>query len=122
MEKNHWEPIMRTPKIVLALGLAALPLAAHAADERPPVLEPVPEIAPPPGVVDAELEPQVTIRQQGNNKIEEYRLRGRLYMVKVTPRHGRPYYLIDQRGDGQMRRYDDLSPNFVVPMWMIKEF
>lgn len=113
---------MRTPMLALALGFAALPPAAHAVEERPPVLEPVPEIAPPPGVADADLEPQVTIRRHGDNKIEEYRLRGRLYLVKVTPRHGRPYYLIDQRGDGQMRRYDDLSPNFVVPMWMIKEF
>lgn len=113
---------MRTAQLVLAAGLAALPLAALAVDEKPPQLEPVPEIAPPPGVNEDELGPQVTITRQGPDKVEEFRLRGRLYMIKVTPKHGKAYYLIDQRGDGQMRRYDDLSPNLVVPMWMIKEF
>jgi hypothetical protein len=114
--------MMRTALLVLAASLAALPTAANAVDERPPKLEPVPDIPPAAGVPDAALEPEVTISHRGEDKVEEFRLRGRLYMVKVTPPHGRPYYLIDPRGDGQMRRYDDLSPNFVVPLWMIKEF
>jgi len=118
----HRENIMRKSLFVLAACLATLPIATQAVEEKPPHLEPVPEIAPPPGVTDESLEPQVTITRRGENKIEEYRMQGRLYMVKVTPRHGKPYYLVDPRGDGQMRRYDDLSPNFVVPMWMIKEF
>lgn len=112
---------MRTTLPILLAALAALPIAAGAADEKPPKLEPVPEIAPPPGVTD-ELEPQVTITRRGADKVEEFRMKGRLYMIKVTPRHGKSYYLVDQRGDGLMRRYDDLSPNFVVPMWMVKEF
>lgn len=113
---------MRTSLTLFAVLLAALPLASQAVDETPPKLEPVPEIAPAPGVTDAELEPQITITRKDGNKIEEYRLRGQLYMVKVTPRRGKPYYLVDPRGDGQMKRYDDLSPNLVVPMWMVKEF
>lgn len=109
---------MRAPiPLLLAMALALPALA-----EGQPKLEPVPEIAPPPGVADTDLEPQVTITHKGRDKVEEFRLKGRLYMIKVTPQHGRPYYLIDPHGDGQMRRYDDLSPNFVVPMWMIKEF
>ncbi|TCJ16310.1 DUF2782 domain-containing protein [Parasulfuritortus cantonensis] len=113
---------MRTTLLVLTAGLAVFPLAAGAVDDKPPQLQPVPEIAPPPGVQDPDLEPKVTISRRGDDKVEEYRLHGRLYMIKVTPRHGKPYYLVDQRGDGLMRRYDDLSPNLVVPMWMIKEF
>ena len=112
---------MRTALFVLAIPLAALSIAAGAADGKPPKLEPVPVIAPPPGRGD-DLEPQVTITRRGSDKAEEYRIKGRLYMIKITPRHGKPYYLVDPRGDGQLRRYDDLSPNFVVPMWMIKEF
>lgn len=118
----HRENIMRKSLLIMATCLATLPVAALAVDEKPPKLEPVPEIAPPPGVKDPDLEPQVTITRKGENKVEEYRMHGRLYMVKVTPRNGKPYFLIDQRGDGLMRRYDDLSPNLVVPMWMIKEF
>lgn len=122
MNKNHLGNIMRKALPVLAALLAVTPITIQAADAMPPKLEPVPEIAPPPGVTDEELEPQITITRRGADKVEEFRMRGRLYMIKVTPRHGKSYYLVDQRGDGSMRRYDDLSPNFVVPMWMVKEF
>jgi hypothetical protein len=104
----------------LFASLLALPVA-HA-QEAPSRLESLPDIPPPPGMVDPALEPQITIVQRGQDRVEEFRIKGRLYMIKVTPPHGRPYYLIDQRGDGQMRKYDDLSPNFQVPMWVIHEF
>jgi hypothetical protein len=90
--------------------------------QQAPNLEPLPYIPPPPGVVDPDLEPQITITQKGEDKVEEFRMKGRLYMIKVTPSHGKPYFLVDQRGDGLMRRYDDLSPNFMVPMWLIHAF
>ena len=106
--------------VLLLSGLLATP-AAFAAD-KPPKLEPLPDIPPPPGMVDPALEPQITITHRGEDRIEEFRIKGRLYMIKVTPPHGKPYFLIDQRGDGQMRKYDDLSPNFQVPMWVIHEF
>lgn len=111
---------MRATLPLLTALLFAMPAVAQ--DPVKPKLEAVPEIPPPPGVVDAAEEPQVTISHRGKDKVEEYRIKGRLYMIKVIPRRGKPYYLVDQRGDGQMRRHDDLSPNFVVPMWMIKEF
>jgi hypothetical protein len=109
---------MRT--LIFLLGLAFLAAPALAADKAG--LQPLPEIPPPPGMVDPELEPQVTITQRGEDKIEEYRIRGRLYMVKVTPPHGVPYYLIDERGDGVFNRHDLLNPTFQVPMWVIVEF
>jgi len=96
--------------------------AASARAEQAPKLMPLPEIPPPPGIVDADLEPEVTIGRKGGDTVEEYRIKGRLYLIKVTPPHGRPYFLIDPRGDGQLRRYDDLSPNFMVPLWVVKEF
>jgi len=109
-------------RVTCVLLLSALCLAPPALAQEPPRLEPLPDIPPPPGVVDADLEPQVTIKRQGGDRIEEYRIKGRLYLIKVTPPHGHPYYLIDPRGDGQLRRYDDLSPNFLVPLWVVKEF
>ena len=111
---------MRSTAYLLASLLLISP-ALMAAD-KPAGLTPLPDIPPPPGMVDADLEPQITIVQRGDERIEEYRVKGRLYMIKVTPPHGRPYFLIDQRGDGQMRKYDDLSPNFQVPLWVIHEF
>ena len=111
---------MRTSAFLLAALLAALGIPAASGDK--PRLEPIPDIPPPPGVVDPTLEPQITIIQRGGDRVEEFRIKGRLYLIRVTPPHGRPYYLVDQRGDGAMRRYDDLSPNFQVPMWVITEF
>ncbi len=104
--------------LLLATMLAAAPVLA----EHQPPLEPVPDIPTPPGVADESLEPQVTITQRGEDRIEEYRIKGRLYLIKVVPPHGKPYYLIDVRGNGRLVRYDDLSPNFMVPMWVIFEF
>lgn len=48
-------------------------------------------------------------------------MRGKLYMVKVTPPHGVPYYLIDKEGNGQMVRHDG-TPELAVPMWVIKSW
>ena len=35
-------------------------------------------------------EPQVTITRRGEDKVEEFRIRGKLYMVRVTPPMGCP--------------------------------
>ena len=47
---------------------------------------------------------------------------GRLYAMKVTPPHGKPYFLIDNNGDGQMVRRDSLDPGLRVPQWVIRTF
>lgn len=115
---------MRSIAFILVGLVLAFPALADSsvAAEKPAKLQSLPDIPPPPGMIDADLEPQITIVQRGDERVEEFRIKGRLYMIKVTPPHGRPYYLIDQRGDGQMRKYDDLSPNFQVPLWVIHEF
>ena len=80
-------------------------------------------VAPPPGLApDPALEPQVTITTRGENKVEEYRINGRLYAMKVTPPHGKPYFLIDTTGDGQMVRRDSLDSGLRVPQWVIRTF
>ncbi|MGI9046307.1 MAG: DUF2782 domain-containing protein [Burkholderiales bacterium] len=90
----------------------------------PPELEPLPEALPPPPGAPSEgdLEPQVTIIERGENTIEEYRYNGRLYLVKVTPPHGVPYYLIDRTGDGNFSRSDVLDGGVSPPMWVIHQF
>jgi hypothetical protein len=54
--------------------------------------------------------------------VEEYRVNGRLYMMKVTPPHGVSYYLVDDRGDGTFSRKDALDTGVRVPMWVIGTF
>ncbi len=69
---------------------------------------------------DEELEPEVTIIQREDATVEEYRLNGRLYSVKVTPKVGKPYYFVDRDGDGVMEsRMSDLYNPFRVPQWVI---
>jgi Protein of unknown function (DUF2782). len=35
-------------------------------------------------------EPDVTIRQEGDRTVQEYRVNGFLYAIKVIPKHGKP--------------------------------
>ncbi len=107
---------MRRTLTALLLA-AALPAFA----QQPPALEPIPEPPPMPADSEAVDEPEVTIVKRGEDTVTEYRIRGKLYMVKVTPPHGVPYYLIDKEGNGQMVR-DDAAPNLAVPMWVIKSW
>ncbi len=69
------------------------------------------------------LEPEVTIRQDGRGRIEEHRINGRLYMIKITPSKGYPYYLLDSDGDGELEtRRNDLDPDVLVPRWTLFEW
>ncbi len=86
-------------------------------------LQEVPEAAPPPpsSIEDGQaLEPDVTIVQRKDATVEEYRLNGRLYMIRVTPFIGKPYYLIDNNGDGLLEsKISDLQRDPIVPQWVI---
>ena len=43
--------------------------------------------------------PDVSVRQEGENTIEEYRRSGQVYMVVITPRNGVPQtYMVDPQG------------------------
>jgi len=115
---------MTLPRTPLAAAFFALFLAAGAALAQPapppPKLEPLPEIPPPPGVAaESELEPQVTITRREGEIVEEVRIGGELRFIRVTPRHGRPYYLIpDGNGQNFVRR-DSLDPGLRVPLWVL---
>ncbi|MFA7096525.1 MAG: DUF2782 domain-containing protein [Gammaproteobacteria bacterium] len=102
---------------ILSLALA-LPVAAMAADEPPAVPEPPP--LPEPVESGEVLEPEITIIQREQDRVEEFRVRGQLYMVKITPRRGAPYYLIDTDGDGQLEtRRSELEPDMLIPNWVL---
>jgi hypothetical protein len=112
--------------LALMLLAAAFDAAAQStARSRPPGTMPLDEAPPPPPMVttDPALEPQVTTRTEGDNTIQEYRLRGKLYMQKVTPRNGPAYILMDQRGDGTFSKQDNtLDIGNRVPQWVLLEF
>lgn len=106
--------------IVLAASATAL---AQQAAPLPPKLEPLPEIAPPPELVgDPDLEPQVTISRKDGETIEEARVQGRLLWIKVTPRHGRPYFLVPDGGGETFIRRDSFDTGLKVPLWVLFTF
>ena len=109
-------------RFLFLLLLSALSAGAFADNDKkaPGKLEPLP---PPPAMGNEDSdEPGVTITKQTGQTIEEYRVGGRLYMIKVTPKVGKPYYLIDDRGDGKFARQESLDSGFRPPSWVIHRF
>ena len=95
----------------------ALPVLAQTGERQPlPAIPP-----PPPGMeaFDAALEPQVTIVPAERETREEFRIKGKLYMIKVTPAVGKPYYLVDNQGDGNFVQMEVAGPLTRPPMWII---
>ena len=112
-------------RIFLTASLLAAFALTAAAQQRPADLQPLPEPPPPPPrMADDPLEPQVTIRKQGEDHVEEHRVNGKLYMIKVTPPHGTPYYLVDHKGDGNFSHSETgvADKGISVPMWVIHSF
>jgi hypothetical protein len=99
---------------VLAAWAWAQPAEPPASvDDRPPALIPL----------DDSVEPQITIRDREGEIVEEYRVNGRLYKIRVTPLRGEPYILIDHRGDGSFVPHDGPgTPGLSVPQWVIGTF
>jgi len=116
---------MRTLLAVTLLAAAFGAAAQSTARARPPGTMPLDEPPPPPPIVaeDPSIEPQVTVRTEGDNTIHEYRVSGKLFMQRVTPKHGKPYVLMDTKGDGTFTRQDNTLDNGVrVPQWVLLEF
>lgn len=103
---------MRRLILLLLLSAAAPAMAGSSANQDAP-----PTIAPSNGAA----EPEVRVVQRGDQRIEEYRLNGKLYMMKVTPGKGTPYFLQDAEGAGQMKNVDP-SQRVVVPSWVLMRF
>jgi hypothetical protein len=107
-------PILFAAFTCLSLGAyAAQPEAPAKADAPPP---------PPMSADDSNDEPQVTIIKQTEQTVEEYRAGGKLYMIKIIPKVGPPYYLVDDLGDGKFSRQERLDSGLRVPRWVIKRF
>ncbi len=112
--------------LAMAVAIAPPVIAQNAVAQNTPAqnkstAQPIPEPPPPPPgfELDPAAEPQVTIRKRGEDTVEEYRIAGKLYMMKVTPPGGRPYYLIDERGDGKFARQESRDSGTRPPMWVI---
>ena len=102
-------------RLILVL-LASMSLPALADVPARAIIPP-----PPPLSANAVAEPEVRITQDEEKTTEEYRLNGRLYLIKVTPKNAPPYYLMDDEGKGQMKRIDPVQ-RLVIPQWVLMTF
>ncbi|AXY43770.1 DUF2782 domain-containing protein [Halomonas sp. JS92-SW72] len=68
----------------------------------------------------ADLEPDITIRQEEDRTIREYRINGELYAIEIRPSRGPSYYLVDHDGDGNFERQD--GDRIAVPQWILRTF
>ena len=119
-------PLLSATLAITCLICGWTPVLAQEDLEKPPQIpaEDAQEMPIPPKVQDEQIEPTVTIREEEDRLIEEYRMNGQVYMVKITPRVGLPYYYIDTDGDGRLELdVDKQALNPVQPVyWKIKEW
>lgn len=121
---------MRGARLLTCLVMPALAAGAFAQADAPPPPDEVPMRAedfppappppPAPTASAADLEPEVTIVQRAAETVSEYRVGGRLYMVRIQPAVGPAYYLIDNDGDGSLEsRAGSLYNPDTIPTWVL---
>ena len=102
------------------VGLALLFTLGLAVAGDPPIpAVPLPPRLPEPVQSGEALEPEVTIMESDKGTVYEYRINGNLYMVKIQPVSGPPYYLLDLDGDGDMDVRQDRPWNNDIPQWVL---
>ncbi len=90
---------------------------APAAPPPPTPPESVPETTP--SLIYSGAQTYVTISQAPTQTVEEASINGTLVWVKVTPRYGRPYYLIPTDSGSTFIRRDSLDTGLKVPNWVL---
>jgi hypothetical protein len=69
---------------------------------------------------EEELEPEVQLKTYENRSVEEYRINGNLYMIKIKPKFGPAYYLVDDTGTGELDlRRTASGRDIVIPRWTL---
>lgn len=107
---------MSLPALLLAFAAAATAASPPASQDVP-----IPEKIPAPAA--NEDTPTVNIHTEENGDVvEEYRTAGQLTMVRITPLHGKPYYLYDDNGNGRLDRSDADRASVSPVYWVIYQW
>lgn len=60
-------------------------------------------------------EAAVTVRQQGDDTVEEYRENGRVWMIRIVPKNGPTQTFMDTTGSGRLTRDSKEGP--IAPVY-----
>ena len=118
------DKVMKKVLVFVLLMWSTLTVAQQFAPPPPPPPPPPPGYVdappPPPAVQSGQvMEPGVTITQTEDETIYEYRHGSQLYMVRVVPKAGPPYYFYDMDGDGQLDIQSNDPRNSHVNQWVL---
>ena len=120
--------------VFVGVLLLSLQPFAHAADSAAPpkageTTQTSEAVSPPPPLPEAVddsrdiPQPEVNIIHRKDMRVEEYRINGKLRYVKITPKKGKPYYLVDRDGDGDLEtRHNDLDGVPPINEWILLEW
>ncbi|NQD36088.1 DUF2782 domain-containing protein [Permianibacter sp. IMCC34836] len=101
---------MRTMLAVLAVTVAAIATAGEPVQDRPVVSQ------------GNTLEPTVRVRPDDGATIKEWVKNGKLVAVRVEPKIGPAYYLVDTNGDGLFEPGPDFGDDGMVAQWVLFRF
>ena len=94
----------------LLCALLVLPLLAEA------------RVVPREGEEPIQPEPKITIVEdkERDATLQIHQVNGQIYGIRVIPKVGVPYNLVDTNGEGQFIR--DAADRILVPEWVLKRF
>lgn len=107
-------------QVLCLAGFLSFALNASAA-EAPADVETLEEFAPPAITNEDITKPEITVIEREGEKVEEYRINGQLYMMKVTPKNGKPYYMHKEDKEGGWTMVGPNEP-LAVPKWTLFRF
>lgn len=107
--------MVRSICIVMGVSLLALSFSTLTRAEDLQKLH-LPSLAP-----ESKIGPKAQIKAPEGSRIEEYKVNGRVYMVKVIPpKPFPPYYLVDKGGTGRFTQVpQNDAEHLSVPSWVI---
>jgi len=125
-------------KFIALSGAFIFPLGVFAVDDTPPSLNkeernftsttntPKSEALPtlPDEASDSRNipQPEVRIIRKKDAVVEEYRVKGNLRFIKITPSVGKPYYMVDTDGDGVLETRENDLDNPPINQWILLEW
>ena len=74
-------------------------------------------LAPTASALAQSTKTDITVRQEQDRTILEYRLNDRLYAIEIRPAQGAGFFLVDHDGNGNFERQE--GNQVAVPEWVL---